>query len=83
MKSCTVKAYGKINIALKVFKKQGDFHPLDSVCVTVNKFDKITATKRKDNKILITFYGKYAETEYVQENTNAYKACKAFIEKFW
>ncbi len=82
MQSCTVKAYGKINIALKVFKKQGEYHPLDSVCVTVKKYDKITATKRKDNKILLTFYGKYAQSEYIQENTNAYKACKAFIDKY-
>lgn len=82
MKSFTVKAYGKINIALKVFKKQGEYHPVDSVCVTVKKYDKITITKRKDDKILLTFYGKYAENNYIQEQTNAYKACKAFIEKF-
>lgn len=82
MKSFTVKAYGKINIALKVFEKQGEYHPLDSVCVTVKKFDKITITKRKDNKILLTFYGKYAENNYIQEQTNAYKACKAFIDKY-
>ncbi len=82
MKSFTVKAYGKINIALKVFKKQGEYHPLDSVCVTVKKYDKITIAKRKDDKILLTFYGKYAENNYIQEQTNAYKACKAFIDKY-
>ena len=82
MQSVTVKGYGKINIALKVYKKQGEYHPLDSVCVTVKKYDKITITKRKDNKILLTFYGKYAESNYIQENTNAYKACKAFIDRF-
>ncbi len=82
MKTFTVKAYGKINIALKVFKKQGDYHPLDSVCVTVKKYDKITIQKRKDDKILLTFYGKYAEKQYIQEQTNAYKACKAFIDKY-
>lgn len=82
MYSCTVKAYGKINIALKVYEKKGEYHPLDSVCVTVKKYDKITITKRKDDKILLTFYGKYAENGYIQEQTNAYKACKAFIDKF-
>ncbi len=82
MNTCTQKAYAKINIALKVEGKVGDYHSLDSIVVTVKKYDKIKVTKRKDDKILLTFYGKYAPLNYIQENTNAYKACKAFIEKF-
>lgn len=82
MFSCSVKAYGKINICLKVEEKQGEYHPLDSIVVTVNKYDVVKVTKRKDKKILLTFYGKYAPSTYIQEETNAYKACKLFMDTY-
>ncbi len=82
MFSCSVKAYGKINICLKVEEKKGDYHPLDSIVVTVNKYDVVKVSKRRDEKILLTFLGKYAPPTYIQEETNAYKACKLFMDKY-
>lgn len=82
MKTATVKAYGKINISLNVLGVSNGYHNLDSIVVTVDKFDKITVTKRKDDKILLNLYGEYGNKPFVQENFNAYKAAKAFKEKY-
>ena len=51
MKSATGKAYGKINICLNVTSIKNGYHMLDGIVTTVDKYDKITVTKRKDNKI--------------------------------
>ena len=77
-----VKAFAKINIALNVIGESNGYHILDSVVTTVNKYDLIIASKRKDNKILITFTGKYAENPIRQEETNAYKSAKLFMDTF-
>lgn len=82
MKSKTVKAYAKINIALNVLDKENGYHNLDTVVCTVNKFDTITATKRKDKKILVSFVGRYGKVYERQEDTNAYKSAKLFIDTF-
>ncbi len=82
MNSVTVKAYAKFNIALNVLGVKDGYHMLDSIVTTVNKYDVVTATKRKDNKILVSFVGRYGFTPPLQEETNAYKSAKAFIEKF-
>lgn len=82
MQSKTVKAFAKINIALNVVGVSNGYHNLDSVCTTVNKYDVIKVTKRKDKKVLVTFLGKYAFIPKNQEETNAYKAAKLFIDTF-
>ncbi|MBO5713106.1 MAG: 4-(cytidine 5'-diphospho)-2-C-methyl-D-erythritol kinase [Clostridia bacterium] len=82
MKSATVKAYAKINITLNVTGVENGYHNLDTVVVTVDKFDKVTVTKRKDDKILLNLVGKYANYNFIQENFNAYKAALKFKEKF-
>ena len=78
----TRKAYAKLNIALKVVGEENGYHNLDSVCLTVDKFDVITAKKRKDDKILVTFTGKYGFTPEFQEETLTYKAIKLFKDRF-
>ena len=78
----TRKAYAKLNIALIVVGEENGYHNLDSVCLTVDKFDVITAKKRKDDKILVTFTGKYGFTPKLQEETLAYKAIKLFLDRF-
>lgn len=78
----TQKCFAKVNICLKVNGKQGDYHNLESIVMSVDKFDVVTASKRKDDKILITFVGPYAVTPKFQEETNAYKAAKLFKETF-
>lgn len=82
MFSVTVKAYAKLNIALNVLGVSNGFHMLDTVCTTVNKFDEVIAKKRNDGKILISFTGRYGFIPPLQEETNAYKATKAFINEF-
>lgn len=78
----TQKCFAKVNICLKVNGKKGDYHDLESVVMSVDKYDVVTASKRKDDKILITFVGPYAVTPKLQEDTNAYKAAKLFKETF-
>ena len=82
MNSVSVKAYGKINISLNITGVENGYHNLDTVVITVDKFDKITVKKRKDDKILLNLIGEYAPATFIQENYNAYKAAKAFKEKY-
>lgn len=77
-----VKSYAKLNIALKITGKNQDYHSLDSIVTSVDKFDEITAKKRKDDKIIITFIGRYGFTPKRQADTNAYKSAKLFIDTF-
>ncbi len=82
MASVTVKAYAKINIALNVLNSENGYHNLDTFVTTVNKCDVITVTRRKDDKILVSFVGPYGFIPKLQEETNAYKTAKAFINTF-
>lgn len=82
MIQATCKAYAKLNISLKITGVNGGYHMLDSVVASVDKHDVITVKKRRDDKILVTFTGKYAKTPKKQADTNAYKAAAAFIEKY-
>ena len=77
-----VKSYAKLNIALKIVGEKDGYHMLDSIVSSVDKFDVITAKKRKDDKILITFTGKYGFIPKRQADTNAYKAVELFMRKF-
>lgn len=79
----TVKVYGKLNINLNLngIDEKG-YHKIDTVVCSVNKYDLITVKKRKDDKILVTFSGRYAETFLDQSKTNAYKSAKLFMEEF-
>lgn len=77
-----VKSYAKLNIALKIVGEKDGYHMLDSVVSSVDKFDVITAKKRNDDKILITFTGKYGFTPKCQADTNAYKAVELFMKEF-
>ncbi len=77
-----VKSYAKLNIALKITGASDGYHMLDSIVSSVDKFDVITAKKRKDDKILITFTGKYGFIPKRQADTNAYKAVELFMKEF-
>ncbi len=78
----SVKAYGKFNIALNVLGAENGYHNLDSFVCTVDKYDKIILSSRKDKKILVSFSGEYAFTPKDQSTLNAYKSAQKFIEKF-
>ena len=76
----SVKSYAKLNISLKITGVSNGYHDLDSVVCSVDKYDLITAKKRKDDKILVSFKGKYGFIPKLQEETLAYKTAKAFID---
>lgn len=78
----TVKSYAKLNISLKITGVNDGFHMLDSVVMTVDLYDLVTIKKRKDDKILVSFEGKYGFIPKLQEETNAYKAAKAVKEQY-
>ncbi len=80
--SKSVKAFAKLNIALNVLGASNGYHDLDTVVTTVSKYNVIKATKRKDDKILISFIGKYGFVPEKQEETNVYKSAKLFIDTF-
>ncbi|MBQ3234614.1 MAG: hypothetical protein IJA97_00470 [Clostridia bacterium] len=76
------KCFGKLNISLKIVGVSNGYHDLDSIVMTVDKYDVVTVKKRRDDKILVTFTGPYAVTPKFQEETNAYKAAKLFKDTF-
>lgn len=82
MKEVAVKAYGKLNLSLNVTGFSDGYHELDTVVTTVNLSDDIIVRERKDDKILVSFEGRYGFIPKFQETTNAYKAADAFIKKF-
>lgn len=76
------KCFGKLNISLKIVGTKDGYHELDSVVMSVDKYDVVTVSKRRDDKILVSFIGPYAVTPKFQEETNAYKAAKLFKDTF-
>lgn len=76
------KIYGKINLSLCVTGKSEGYHTLDTVVLSVSKYNKVILKSRRDDKIIITFSGEYGYTPKRQADTNAYKAAKAFMDKF-
>ena len=68
-----VKVYAKLNLTLNVFPKVGNFHPLDSVVTSVNIFDVVEVTPRKDKKVKIKGFLPTAENI-------AYKTAVAFVK---
>ena len=76
-----VKAYAKINLSLNIYETVGGYHDLDSIVTTIDLYDEITATKRRDDKIVVKMRG-IGEGELSGTNNNAYKAAKLFKETF-
>ncbi|MEW6009473.1 MAG: 4-(cytidine 5'-diphospho)-2-C-methyl-D-erythritol kinase [Candidatus Omnitrophota bacterium] len=55
MLSVSIKAPAKINLFLRVLNKRKDkFHNLQTLFERIGLFDKITLTRRKDNRIVIS-----------------------------
>ena len=82
MKSASAKIYGKINLSLNINGVKDGYHMLDSVVTTVSVADIVKIKLRKDDKILITFTGKYKGVIVDQFKTNVYKTAVAFMEKY-
>ncbi len=81
MKTVRLKAFAKINLFLDVTGVEGGYHTLDSVVTTVDLFDTITLSCRRDKKIVLkTGGGLYFVTE--NSDNNAYKAAALYVERF-
>lgn len=79
-----LKAYAKINLILKVENTREDgFHNLQSLVSTVDLYDKVTLSMRKDKKINLKVSG-LREYVYncIPEEDNAYKAVKLYMEEY-
>ena len=75
------KAYAKINLSLNVYNSENGYHNLDSVVCTIDLYDEITVSKRKDDKINLIMRG-IGEDVLSGTDNNAYKAAKLFKETF-
>ncbi len=77
------KAYAKINLALNVCGIKDGYHLLDGVMTTVDLYDTLHVSKRKDKLITVRAFGRTEYlSEFVPEKDNAYKAAKSFMEKY-
>lgn len=71
-----VKVFAKLNITLNVGRKQGDYHSVNSVAVSVDVFDIVQVMPRADNEITVS--GMQLPT-----NQNvAFKTAQSFSQTF-
>ncbi len=80
MKIAKEKIYAKLNLNLDVVGVFDGYHELSSVFCSISLFDKITVKKRKDSIVTLTEKGIVTGVD-VCEN-NAFKAVKAYIDKY-
>ena len=79
-----VKAYAKINLTLNITGINGGFHDIESIVTTIDIYDTITVSARRDDKITLEMRmaGKRFAEDIPVERNNAYKAAKLFAETF-
>jgi len=75
------KVYAKINLTLEIVGKEGGYHLLDSFVASVDIFDVVTLTSRKDGLCSVRMRGMGSEQIPPEEN-NALKAAEKFCEKY-
>ena len=80
MKRVKIKVPAKINLTLDITGVKDGYHHLKSIVSSINLYDTITLIKRNDDKI--TLLEKGIESGCDTQKNNAFKACKAFINKF-
>lgn len=76
-----VKAYAKLNLTLSVTGKEGGYHLIDSLVCSVDLYDLIVLSKRKDGLVNVQMHGMGSELLPYEEN-NAVKAAKMYINTF-
>lgn len=80
MKKIVIYSPAKVNLTLDILGVKGNYHELNTLVSTIDLFDKITIKKRKDSRIKLVMKGFPVDCE--KTDNNAYKAAKAFIEKY-
>lgn len=82
MNTVRERGYAKVNLYLDVLQKNGEYHDIDSVVCSIDLFDEVTVTKRKDDKIVLrSFSSLYGLTKEEKFN-NAYRAAELFKQTF-
>lgn len=73
------RANAKINLTLDILGVEDNFHTLKSLVGEIDLADTIIIKKRKDKKITLKILGANLPCD---QTNNAYKAAKAFMQKF-
>ncbi len=81
MNTVKIKSYAKVNLTLDVVGEKDGYHLLDSFVASVDLFNLVAVTKRKDKLVSGRIKGMGMDSVPF-ETTNAYKVAEAFIEKF-
>lgn len=76
------KAYAKVNLCLKILGARQGYHEIDTLVATVNIFDSLTVTKRKDDSVVVRTGGGFYKLPDKEQNNNAYKAAELFRSTF-
>jgi len=87
MQTKTIKCRGKINLSLNILGKRNDgYHYIDTVMMHIDAHDLLTAKKRQDMAINVTFIddvGKVICDKYInREDNTVVKAVKALRQEF-
>ncbi len=82
MKRVNIKAYAKLNLSLVIEGvDQQNYHLLDSFVCSIDLYDVVKISARKDKKVTIQMKGK--GLEYLPpEKNNAYITAEKFVEQF-
>lgn len=79
MRKTVIKAPAKINLTLDVLGVENNYHQIETLVSTIDLYDKITITPRKDSHINLVMKGLAVDCP-ITEN-NAYKAGKLYMDK--
>ncbi len=71
-----VRVYAKLNLTLAVGKRQGKFHPIDSIVTSVDVFDTVSVVAGS-NEVSVT-----CDVKIPDESNSSYLAAVAFRETF-
>ena len=80
MKKIKIKAPAKINLTLDILGANEGYHEIKSLVASIDLSDTIILNKRKDTRVTLTTDGLKMDCDAV--DNNAYKACRAFVEKY-
>lgn len=81
MDRVSVNAYAKVNFTLDLLGREGEYHLLDSLVSTVSLFDSVTAVRRGDGALSVSFCGAEALGS-IPPGNNAERAAYAFRQAF-
>ncbi len=76
-----VKAYAKLNLALEITGTSCGYHNLKSLVCTVDLYDVIKLSKRKDGLVSVEMHGLGSDGIPFGDN-NAVKAAESYIKRF-